>query len=120
MPRLQRGPGAITQLIFSRKLSFPQIACTSDVLLEVSTVNAYRKKQMAEAGVLGDAPVQNGREEMKPLVEPGQDGVTGQKENDFEAYSAQRCGLTDLARVQQASLHWKIPNLASLNCPSWA
>lgn len=57
------------QLIFSRKLSFLQITCSSNVLLEVSTGNAYRQEQTAQAGVLGDAPVQNRGEEMKPLVE---------------------------------------------------
>lgn len=69
---------------FQQTAFLPLVTCTLDVLLEMSTVNAYRKKQRAKTGVLGDAPVQNGRENMKPLVEPGQDGSKGQKENNFE------------------------------------
>ena len=41
----------------------------------MSAVNVYRKKQMAQAGVLGDAPVQSGGEEMKPFERGARAGL---------------------------------------------
>ena len=41
----------------------------------MSTVNLYRKKQMAQAGVLGAAPVQTGGEEMKTFERRAQAGL---------------------------------------------
>lgn len=74
---------------WGRMTPFQQIACPPPKSLAPwmcfyrcpLRVLICRKEQMAQAGVLGDAPSSECKEEMKPLEVPGRTWVKGQKEN---------------------------------------